>query len=339
MAEHGQQVQVLVAHDQGRHAFGAQSLHQSCAGHADRLDIKGHAVDVVHVGSARIHLGCRQATKSTQSCVEFSGDALATLHSALQLAQLHGCDSRLDFAHAEVVAQHVAQLFHVICANHGFGMVANQAEAMGQAVVVGDQHAAFAAVDVLVIVEAEASDVGQRARVRVTCASTGGLSGVAKQLQAMTVRNLTQARHVSGLPKDVHSENGLGALGDKLLDTLRADVEGLGVNVREDRDAIPVQDCGGRRCHGPRRGDDLVTWLKANSADSSDQAGGPGVDRNGVFHAEVGGGLCLEFLHLSPPHETGARCTDVGRQHTATDHFTCRGHFVFANAMETLERG
>ena len=65
----------------------------------------------------------------------------------------------LDLAQTEVVANHVAQVREALLADHSLAMIADELEALGNGVVISDQDAPFAGMNVLVIVEAVDSHI------------------------------------------------------------------------------------------------------------------------------------------------------------------------------------
>ena len=84
--------------------------------------------------------------------------AIDKMPQLLELADAHGA---FNFTQAKVVAHHVGQVGHAHALHHGFGVVADELQALRNLVIVGDQDAALARVDVLVVIQAETPHIGQ----------------------------------------------------------------------------------------------------------------------------------------------------------------------------------
>ena len=80
--------------------------------------------------------------------------------------------------------------------------------------VVGEEHAAFAGVEVLAGLEAEAADVanGPEAAVSPRCAV--GVGGVLDDAQVVLLGDREHGVHVAGQAAEVDDENGAGLVGD-----------------------------------------------------------------------------------------------------------------------------
>ena len=92
--------------------------------------------------------------------------------------------------------------------------VAQAAAALGQAVVVGDDHAALAGGDMLVGVEAEGADVAEAAAGPSLVGLAMHLGGVLDDLQAVLPRDVQQRVHIHRQAVDMHHHDGLGARRD-----------------------------------------------------------------------------------------------------------------------------
>ena len=105
-----------------------------------------------------------QALQITQASPQTFCRALATGHKGRQLHQLLAGNGCFNFAKPEVMAQDIGQFSRVIAINHGFAVITDQTQAIGQTVVVRDQQATLAAMNMFVIVEAEAADISAGSR-------------------------------------------------------------------------------------------------------------------------------------------------------------------------------
>ena len=103
------------------------------------------------------------------------------------------------------------------------------------------------------------------------------------------------ARQVAGHAHLVHAEDGLGARRDGGLETRRVDVEGVRLDVHEDRRGAAVADAVGGGDEGVADRDDLVARLDADRQQRQVQGGGAARDRAGVGGADQGGEGLLEL--------------------------------------------
>ena len=137
-------------------------------------------------------------------------------------------------------------------------MVADQAYAPREVIVVGYDDTAFAAMNVFVVIEAVASDIAKSSGVVVVDLGAWGLGRIDDELQTMSVAHRAQCRHVGRLSEDVDCQYSARSWRDAALDTRSVDVESFAVDVREYGDAIPVQDTRGGGGHGPWCCDDFI---------------------------------------------------------------------------------
>ena len=140
-------------------------------------------------------------------------------------------------------------------------MISNQPQTLRQAIVVGHQQSAFAAVNVLVIVEAEPTNICQGSGSYAIDKSTRSLGGVCHELETVAIGNGSERRHISTLAKDIDSSDGTGSRCNCCLNSLRIKIERLWINICKHRDGIPVKNRRRRRHHRPRRDDHFITRL------------------------------------------------------------------------------
>ena len=81
---------------------------------------------------------------------------------------------------------------------------------------------------------------------------------------------------------------------ERFLDPRRVDVEGVGIDIDEDRARAEVAHHFGGRGEGERRGDDLVAGPDAEREQREMQRAGAMRDRERVARADIGGEFLLE---------------------------------------------
>jgi hypothetical protein len=74
---------------------------------------------------------------------------------------LASADRRLDLTQAKIEADHIDQVFGTLLLDNRFGMIADQLEPIGKIIVIGGADAAFAGMNMLVVVERKHSDVAE----------------------------------------------------------------------------------------------------------------------------------------------------------------------------------
>lgn len=157
--------------------------------------------------------------------------------------------------------------------------------------VAGRQHPAFAGGDDFARMEREAGDIPVWLADAFPFAvdpdfAADGAGGVLNDRQRMTRGDLHDPRHVAGHANLVHTEDGLGALGDRRLDQCRIHVEGVGINVDEDGQGAAVTDAVGGRDEGMADGDDLVARPNPDGQECEVQGRGAARDCAGVGGAD-----------------------------------------------------
>jgi hypothetical protein len=81
-------------------------------------------------------------------------------------------------------------------ADDGFGVVPDQLKPESEVVVVGDRHAALAAVNDLMLIETEDADVSERACISPVVGTAGYMRGVAHDLEAAASCDFVDPVHV-----------------------------------------------------------------------------------------------------------------------------------------------
>jgi hypothetical protein len=338
LLEDGETVDVGERDAESLDAFSLQRFEDFLPAHAESRQVEDHLIHVVDVRAAGAGDGRLQAGERGKAGREPRGGALAAGDLAVEFLELLEADRALDFAEAEIVSDHVAEIGHALVAHDGFGVVADEAQALGDLDVVGHEDAAFAGVDVLVVIEAEAADIGERAGGLAVIQRTRSLCAVGDELEAVLPGEGAEGVHVGRLTCDVHGEDGARVRGDVRLDGARIEAEGVGLDVGEDRNGVPMEDRGRRGAHRPRARDHFVARLNADGADGGDEARCPGVHGDGATHAEFFGAGLLELADFRAAVEVGAPAAVVLREDAAFDDRLRGGDFLGAEGVVARER-
>ena len=214
---------------------------------------------------------------------------------ALELVELHERDRgehvrevRLVAGDGEVVARAVAPA-HEPEVLHG----------RGDGVVVRGEQAALAGGDVLRRVEGEAGRRGEAAELAAAVGRLERVGGVLDHRQAERPERVEVGR----LAVEVHGEDRLRPLGDRLGDAGRVDVQRVVLHVDEDRRRAGVDDHVRGRRPGDRGRDHLVAGADAEGDEREVQRGRAGGEREHVLGLEVLGRAPLELGRGGPGRE------------------------------------
>ena len=101
---------------------------------------------------------------------------------------------------------------------HVLAVVADEPHAQRQRVVVGDHQAAFAGVDLLVVVQAETADVADPADRTSAVENAGRLRGILDDLEIALPGDGHDGVHVGRVAEQVHCHDGLCPPGDLRFD-------------------------------------------------------------------------------------------------------------------------
>ena len=210
-----------------------------------------------------------------------------------------------DVAHAVVPAQ--AVVLQPV-AGVGAPLVGEAVQARGDVVVVRRDHAALARGDLLVRVEGEDRRVAVGAHDAALAARAERLGGVLDDRDAVPRGDGVELLDPARQAEDVHRHDGPGARGDRRLDGRGIEVEGRGVDVREDGLRPLVERAVGRRDERERARDHLVARAGAGEPHAEVQAGGAAGDGDGVAGADGRGERLLELAqHRAERELAGAQ--------------------------------
>ena len=202
-----------------------------------------------------------------------------------KVGELAADDTGYDVGHAVVVAE----LLMLVPRRSLAGLGRPLARLVGLRFAVGQQHAACAASDDLVAVEADGGNVAEGACLLAVDGGAEGLGGVLDEDGAVDVGyvgDLFDARRRTVEVGD-HDGLGVGMQLERLLERRGVHVPGFVFAVDEYRRAALVHDGvhrGGKRHVAT---EDLVAGLDAGKFHSQVQGGGAGREGNGVVHAYV----------------------------------------------------
>ena len=191
-------------------------------------------------------------------------------------------------------------------------MVAEAAALPREIVVVGDDHAAFAAGrEVLALAEAEAADVADRTGGAALVDAAEALRAVFDDLQIVLLRDRHDRVHVGDDAVEVDHHDRLRALGDVPLDV--GGIEGVvGGRVGEDRQRARLQHAEARRDEAVAGADHFVAGTDVQRRQSGVQRGGAVGNADRVLDADVLRPLFLELLaHVAGPVVDLAALEDV----------------------------
>ncbi len=217
---------------------------------------------------------------------------------------------------------------------HSPPLIAVRAAEVGDAVVVGDDHAALAGGDLLVGVEAEDSGVAEGADGFAAVLASQPLARIFNHSNLVPAGDRAVLGHEDRVAEGLDREDGFGLGRDRVLDALRVHVQGLGADVHEDRLRADIQNAVRRRDEGKGRGDDLIAGADAHREHEHVQPGGAGGARDGVPTAGARRDRRLELLvhradrePLRPQHALDHRHFNIRdvrlAQRNLVDHGDC----------------
>ncbi len=264
------------------------------------------------------------------------GDFPPPREPALQFRQLAQAQGGLKIGQSVVIAQ----IRHLVVPGTGRrALVVISAEPvvpktphqLGQRLVAGGDHSAFAGGDRLDRVEAEGGQVGQAAHRLAPLGGPQGMRSVVDQDEIVLSGDPPERPVVARLAGEVDRDDRPRPGGDPNLDLGRVQEQGLGVHVGEDgRSPLIDHAIGGGRKRD-RRHDHLVPRPDPQSEHRRVQRRRPAADGHPVGRAHVPGHCPLKALHrraggqpLGPQHRGdqldivfGHRLTPVGKQGVA----------------------
>ena len=165
--------------------------------------------------------------------------------------------------------------------------VAQAAEPLGENLVVGHHHAAFAGGDDLVRIEAEAGERADPAGAAAVTLGAMRFGGVLDDGEAVDARELHERRHVGHVAVHVHGHDGAGARRDLARDLAHVEAPGVGLAVDQHGNAAGAQhgECAGD--DGEARQDDFGARGKLQRLHGELERGGAVAERNAVPHAAI----------------------------------------------------
>ena len=217
-------------------------------------------------------------------------------------------------------------------------MVPYQSEPFGDLIVVGDEDAAFTGMNMLVVVEAVSANIRHRPGHLALVMGSRRLGGVGNHLKTVFSCDRHQSVHIGGVAKDIYRHDRLSVRRDVRLDRSGIQTKGIRLDIRKNRDCIPMQYRGRAGAHGPWRHNDFVARFDAHGADRGNQARGPGIDGDRVLHIEIRFAHALELFNLRAAVEVSVPRSQELRQHPAFNNCLSSLQFFSANWVISLER-
>jgi hypothetical protein len=262
-------------HDSALFESGCQLIpgHAEAVGHPDRELME----DVFAVGTNN---GNRQPFNSGQLAGKEGRITDAPVVELIQLPHLADAACCGNVRHPVVETQGLMEVLLALA------MTSQQPALPGDIGAVGGDHPTFASGDVLGGVEGEAAN-SERPHFPSAVLRAMGLAGVFNQRQVVFVAYSRDLVHFTWLAIEVDDDDCLCALGHRLLQKARADVEGLLVNISEHGLGTAEQDGvgGGNKAEGS--GDDLVAVPYPGCQQGEVESCGSTVQCHGVLGADV----------------------------------------------------
>ena len=312
--------------DAGADAARLEAGHEGFALHPAPLGADAQDVEVPGVGLGVVGQRQGRDRQLGQALGVGLGQQPATAVDVAQAIQLHQGQGGVDVR--EVVLE--AGLLHL-----GLGLAAQglavegihrqavefqSAYPLGQGGVVGHQHAAFGAGQVLDGVKAEDGGAALADGLALV-AGAGGVGGVFDQRHAMLAGQGAQRGQVAAGAGVVHRHDGLGARGDGGGHLLGGDHQGVAVDVDEHRGGADQGDHVGGGDPGQRGGDHLVARADVQRQQGHVHGGGGRAQGHGVGGAHRIGEALFQQVGLGP-----------GGDPARGQHLAHRGHFLGADA-------
>ncbi len=210
----------------------------------------------------------------------------------LELREHHGALQRVHAAPDADSRVHVAA---------ALAMRTDLAAGLGQRVVVGEDGTAVAiAAERLA---REKAGAAERAQVAALAGSEAGAEALRRILddgQAVPLGDGIDRVHVRALAVKAHRKNGSRARRDRRFDLRRVDVEGVLLDVDEDRLAAEQGDHFGRSGKREGRGDHFIAGPKLERHQADQQRLGAAGHGDAVPRADASGKTLLELADFGP---------------------------------------
>ena len=171
-----------------------------------RVELKHHGG-----GGLRIVVRCQTIFPDLLNDLAHPLYAQAQLfHPAVQFLELFIDHRALDFAGTIVLSGKHRNLYRCIVGLHESPCVMPEPRPIEEHGVIGNDRSAFSAGDILVVVETEATDCPEGAQPPALVESADRLAGILHHGDAMAIRNLHDAIHVTREIRHVNHHNRLG---------------------------------------------------------------------------------------------------------------------------------
>ena len=126
----------------------------------------------------------------------------------VDFGELGAADGRRHFGQTQVGADHVGQVADGEILDDVLAVISDHRQAAREIFVFGDADAAFTGVNVLVIVEAEHTDMADRAGAHTVLEGAGRLGAVFDKIDAVGIGEGAQFSERGGMAEQVDREDG-----------------------------------------------------------------------------------------------------------------------------------
>src|SRR5262245_42746355 len=120
---------------------------------------------VIGVRAIRWHSLPSESRKHTSFFLEIVDVGTASFYEILRLRQQRAPDRSFHLAEPPIETHHIGKRFGIGSVSDGLGVIADEPQFFSKLVVIRQADTAFAGVNMLVIIQAEHTDVAERARL------------------------------------------------------------------------------------------------------------------------------------------------------------------------------
>ena len=178
-----------------------------------------------------------------------------------KLLQLHAADGGFQLGHPVVEAE---EEVGGLLGAEGFASIRKAFGIPVKFLVVGEDDPALSACGgVFAAHQAEGRDVPDGADLSALVFGVVGLAGILDHDEVVGLGEFHNGVHVAWLSGDVPDDDGFRSVADPLLYGFRIHIEGFGIRVREDGDAVHHQNGRHGSGIGDGRGDDFASDVRA----------------------------------------------------------------------------
>src|SRR5271166_2869677 len=256
----------------------------------------------------------RRDMRSDQNGVPGEKSAIASGYRAtpfeqtVQPIQLGKTDGRLNIGNAMVVTD-LGIAFEPgrrpsmpVIVGQRHALLTQAAQLLGQARIIGGDHAPFGGGDHLARMQAEDTDVGQRPDRTAVAAAAEGAGGIIQHVQPVPAGQTANRVDIARQPELIDRHDRPRPAGDPARDIGGIDVVGSRVDLGENRYCADVADDVDRSDESERRYDHLVAGTDTPCVQHQEGPGCPARDPDRMLRAAQPRKTPLEFGQARPTH-------------------------------------